>query len=248
MATYQTATTSHIEVNGISYAYRKLGKLQSHGVPLLMLHHFRAPMDFWDPLLINLFAQRRQVILFDNAGVGKSTGDIPDSILSMANHAYIFLDALKVSRIDVYGFSMGGMIAQQLALDHPEIIRKLVLTGTGPGKGPDGQPDILNFNAARALEIATKETSSFEDMYKLFFFPSDTSKAAAEKWWKRVQERSPQTSGEERSDMVQGTGMRSQGTALTKWSGGEGLISQRFLRYKCNILTLALRRSIPSVE
>jgi pimeloyl-ACP methyl ester carboxylesterase len=222
MTTHQTAKTSYVQVDDVKYAYRKLGKPNAAGIPLLILHHFRGTMDFWDPLFVNLFMERREVILFDNAGVGQSTGEIPDSISAMATHVYRFIQALKLPVIDLYGFSMGGLIAQQLVLEHPKLVRKLCLSGTGPGAGPSGAPHITNPNEAKVGELATTEVAGFEEMYPLFFYPTETSKVLAQAYWKRVGERSIETSGEERTKMVTGAGIMAQGTALGKWGGGEG--------------------------
>lgn len=224
-AQHQTAKTSYVKVNDVTYAYRKLGEPNEDGVPLLFLHHFRGTMDLWDPLLVNLLSAKRQIILFDNAGVGQSTGQIPDSIAPMANHVYRFLRAVEIPTVDIFGFSMGGMIAQQLALDHPEIVRKLILSGTGPGVGPNGGTNVPSPNSAAVGELATTANVEFDAMYTLFFYPTETSKAAARQWWKRSQERSSGTSGEERSYFVQGQGIMAQGAALAKWNEGEGKLT-----------------------
>lgn len=110
----QTAKTSYVEGNGVVYACRRLGKSNGE-VPLLMLHHFRGFMDFWDPPFISSLAAQREVILFDNAGCGKSTGEVPDSIKGMADHVAEFLARMKIFQLDVYGFSIRGYIAQQFA-------------------------------------------------------------------------------------------------------------------------------------
>jgi pimeloyl-ACP methyl ester carboxylesterase len=221
MTTPQTVKTLYVQPKDVKFAYRKLGK--AGGVPLLILPHFRASMDLWDPLFVSLLAAKREVILFDNAGIGQSSGNNPDSIKGMAENVVDFLHALKISQVDVYGFSMGGFIAQQLALDHPDLTHKIVLSGTGPGVGSE-DGNVATPNDAKVGELATLPAPDFEGMHTLFFYPSETSKAAAKKWWARINERSKDTSGEERTTFVQGTEIVAQGTALYKWNHGEGKI------------------------
>jgi pimeloyl-ACP methyl ester carboxylesterase len=223
MTTPQTVKTSYVKSKDVTYAYRKLGK-PNGALPLLLLHHFRAPMDIWDPLFVSSLAAQREIILFDNAGVGKSSGEVPDSIKGMTSHVVDFLAALNLSQIDVYGFSMGGFIAQQLALDHPSVVHKAVLSGTGPGVGSE-DPNIPSPNDARVGELATGEKPDLDAMTTLFFYPTESSRAAAAKYFDRIHERTKETSGEERSTFVSGAGLMAQVTALGKWKGGEGEIS-----------------------
>src|ERR1700680_3114194 len=97
--------------------------------------HFTGTMDHWDPAVTDGFAQDRGVILFDNAGVSSSSGDVPTSVEEMAQHAAAFIDALGIKKVDALGFSIGGTVAQQLTIDRPELVRILILVGTGPGGG-----------------------------------------------------------------------------------------------------------------
>ena len=83
------------------------------------------------------FAREREVILFDNAGVGRSTGKVPTTVAGMASHALDFLDGLRLERCDVLGFSLGGMVAQQMARDRPSIFRRMIIAGTAPRGGED---------------------------------------------------------------------------------------------------------------
>ena len=137
--TYQhvTAPTQFAEANGIRFAYRRFG--QEGGTPLLFMQHFRGGMDHWDPAVTDGFAKNRPVILFDNAGVASSSGETPDTIDAMAEHAADFIAALGLSQIDLLGFSIGGYIAQTLTIRHPELIRRLILAGTGPRAGEPPQ-------------------------------------------------------------------------------------------------------------
>ncbi len=128
-----TVPTQFVEANGICFAYRRFGK--KAGVPLLFFMHFTGTMDHWDPALTDGFAQDREVILFNNAGISSSSGEVPTSIEEMAQHAAAFIDALGVKNLDALGFSLGGLIAQQFTIDRPDLVRKLILVGTGPRSG-----------------------------------------------------------------------------------------------------------------
>jgi len=139
-----TAATRFLEVGQQRYAYRRFGDGPGH--PLLFLQHFTGTLDNWDPAVTDPLARGRELILFENAGVGRSTGSVPTTIAGMAQHAFAFLDALKLGRCDVLGFSLGGMIAQQMALDRPTVFRRMVLVGTAPRGGEDimhlGKPSL----------------------------------------------------------------------------------------------------------
>jgi hypothetical protein len=132
-----TAPTQFVEANGIRFAYRRFGL--EGGTPLLFMQHFRGGMDHWDPAVADGFAENRPVILFDNAGVASSSGDTPETIDAMAEHSADFVGALGLSQIDLLGFSIGGFIAQTLTIRHPELIRRLILAGTGPRAGEPPQ-------------------------------------------------------------------------------------------------------------
>src|SRR5215469_17588314 len=131
--THETVPTRFVENGGIHYAYRRFG--QPGGPPLLFLGYINSNMDGWDPAVTNSLAADHEVILFDNAGVGASGGETPETVLEMTRHCTAFCAALGLKEIHVVGFSLGGMIAQQLALDHPHLIRRLILLGTGPRGG-----------------------------------------------------------------------------------------------------------------
>jgi pimeloyl-ACP methyl ester carboxylesterase len=137
--THQTAPTQFVEANGIRFAYRRFGK--SGGVPLVLNQHFTGTMDHWDPAVTNGFAKDREVILFNNAGVSSSSGEVPTSIEEMAANAIAFIRALELSKIDVLGFSMGGFVAQEIASHASSLVRKLILVGTGP-RGGEGMASL----------------------------------------------------------------------------------------------------------
>jgi pimeloyl-ACP methyl ester carboxylesterase len=131
--THQTAPTQYVEANGIRFAYRRFGT--PHGVPLVMNIHFTGTMDHWDPVVTDGLAQGREVILFNNAGISSSSGTVPESIEDMAANAADFIGALGLEQVDVLGFSMGGLVAQELASTKPRLVRRLILVGTGPRSG-----------------------------------------------------------------------------------------------------------------
>jgi pimeloyl-ACP methyl ester carboxylesterase len=148
LQTHETAPTRFIEANGIRYAYRSFGK--ESGVPLVFLQHFRGTMDDWDPAVVNGLAKDRPVVLFDNAGIARSGGETPDTIAEMARDALAVIEALGLRQIDLLGFSIGGFVAQQVALDRPDLVRRVILVGTGPqgGEGMDRFPPAVQADAA----------------------------------------------------------------------------------------------------
>ncbi|KIX96685.1 uncharacterized protein Z520_07404 [Fonsecaea multimorphosa CBS 102226] len=144
MATQETAKTLFLTAEGVQYAYRIIGNSSNSSPPLLLLNHIRGTIDTWDPYVIDNFtALGRQVITYDYSGVGHSSGPIGSTIKAFALNLLVFLQgmlpSLNATQVDVLGFSMGGYVAQQLCLDAPDVVRKLVLSGTGPSLGPDLQ-------------------------------------------------------------------------------------------------------------
>src|SRR6202035_636766 len=131
--THQTAPTQFVEANGIRFAYRRFGK--SDGVPLVLNQHFTGTMDHWDPAVTDRLAIEREVILFNNAGVSSSSGEVPTSVEPMAANAVSFIKALGLPKVDVLGFSIGGFVAQGITLQAPDLVRRLVLVGTCPRSG-----------------------------------------------------------------------------------------------------------------
>ena len=123
--THITAPTRFVEGNGVRFAYRRFGR--ESGIPLLFFQHFRGGMDHWDPAVTDGFAKDRPVVLFDNAGVAGTSGDTPNSIEAMADHAAAFVSALGLSQVDVLGFSIGGYISQTLALRHRTLVRRMTI-------------------------------------------------------------------------------------------------------------------------
>ena len=167
--THQTAPTHFVEANGIRFAYRRFGKPQ--GVPIVLNQHFRGTMDYWDPAVTDGLAQNREVILFDNAGIASTSGEAPVSIPQMGANAIAFIRALGLSKVDVLGFSIGGMVAQEIALQAPELVRKLILVGTGP-RGAD-------MSASKSAEIFAATYDPPEHLWlAVHFSPSAVSRTA----------------------------------------------------------------------
>jgi pimeloyl-ACP methyl ester carboxylesterase len=175
---HETVPTEFVENGGIRYAYRRFGEQATR--PLLCLGYYNSNMDAWDPVVANGLAANREVILFDNAGVGASGGDTPPTVASMARHVFAFCEALDIKTADVMGFSLGGMIAQQLALDNPTFIRRLILLATGP-RGGEG----MTFTELSPEEQA--DPVAF--LLGAFFSPSEASQAAGRAYIRRLESR-----------------------------------------------------------
>lgn len=174
-AALETAQTLYIEGQGIRFAYRRLGP--ATGTPLVLLQHFSGNMDAWDPAVVNALATDRPVIVFDNAGVGRSTGQTPDNIAAMARDAVAFINLLGFSEVDLLGYSLGGCIAQQIAAEHGRLVRKLILVGTAP-KG--GEEHLLE-----VLQQAFSQTDAPDPRLPLFFTPSSASQSSGLAFLKR---------------------------------------------------------------
>jgi pimeloyl-ACP methyl ester carboxylesterase len=184
MKTYTAITvpTQFVEANGIRFAYRRWGK--PGGIPLVFNQHFTGNLDNWDPAVLDGLTPEREVILFNNAGIASSTGEVPSTFAGMARNAEAFIDALGLKQIDLLGFSIGGMVAQQIVIDRPELIRKLILIGTAP----------RNMDAGNGEGHITPETASIfgaaynppENLWlNVFFTDSEASQSAGRAFLKR---------------------------------------------------------------
>jgi pimeloyl-ACP methyl ester carboxylesterase len=179
-----TVPTQILQVKDHSYAHRRFGN--GSGRPLLLLQHFTGTLDNWDPAVTDRLAARREVILFDNAGVGRSTGRVPETIAGMAGHAMAFLDGLGIGTCDVLGFSLGGMVAIQMVQDRPAIFRRLILVGTAPRGGED----IMHLDKpSLAKHLQDPTNRGYDVLKKIFFTPSPASQAAGEAFIRRLSER-----------------------------------------------------------
>ncbi len=204
--THQTAPTQFVEANGIRFAYRRFGK--SGGVPLVLNQHFTGTMDHWDPAVTNGFAKDREVILFNNAGVSSSSGEVPTSVEGMAANAIAFIRALELSRIDVLGFSIGGFVAQEIAGHASSLVRKLILVGTGP-RGGEGMASLTP--EAQQIFGATYEEPDHLWL-AVHFTKSQASQAAGRDFLKRFRLRK-----ENRDPEVNEKVALAQLEALGKW-------------------------------
>jgi pimeloyl-ACP methyl ester carboxylesterase len=167
--------------NGVRYAYRRFGEPSTDAPPLLLLQHFRGNLDNWDPALVDALARSREVILFDNAGVGGSTGSTPRTVTAMAHDALRFVEALELDHIDLLGFSLGGFVAQEMVLIRPRLVRRLVLAGTGPQGGEE-----MHGFADDVYVSATRDEPGGEDLLALFFERSETSMVAGWEFVERI--------------------------------------------------------------
>jgi pimeloyl-ACP methyl ester carboxylesterase len=217
-----TAPTQFLQIGEQRYAYRRFGSGSAH--PILLLQHFTGTLDNWDPAVTDSLASSREVILFDNAGVGRSTGQVPVTIAGMASHAFAFLDHLGVTTGDVLGFSLGGMIAQQMAQDRPSIFRRMILVGTAPRGGED----IMHLEKPTlARHLADPSLRGYAVLQKLFFAPSESSQAAGAAFVQRLSQR------KEDRDPVSGPEVAAaQLAAFRDWErfGGERFAELRRIR------------------
>lgn len=180
---WQTTPTQTLDARGISFAYRELGP--RGGVPLVFLHHFTAVLDDWDPRVIDGIAAHRHVITFDNRGVGATAGKVPHTIAAMAADATAFIRALGHEHVDLIGFSLGGGVAQEITLTHPELVRRLILTGTGirGGGGLTKMPLIVGGAYSKAA------LTRVDPRHFLFFNRNEVGKRAATEYIARLHER-----------------------------------------------------------
>lgn len=178
------APTQFVQANGETYAYRRFGA--GRGLPLLFLQHFMGTLDNWDPAVTGPLAAGREVILFENAGVGRSSGSAPRMISGMAAHALAFLDGLGITTCDVLGFSLGGMVAQQMVMDRPSVFRRMILVGTAPRGGED----IMHLEKPELAEhLNNPKLQGYGVLQKIFFAPTASSQAAGAGFIQRLMQR-----------------------------------------------------------
>jgi pimeloyl-ACP methyl ester carboxylesterase len=184
-ASNTTAQTQFLQAANQTYAYRRFGS--GPGRPLLCLQHFTGTLDNWDPAVTDPLASGREVILFDSAGVGRSTGTVPDTVGGMGTHALAFLDALGLDNCDVLGFSLGGMVAQEMVRSRPSIFRRMILAGTAPRGGED----IMHLEKpSLARHLGDPTLKGYAVLQKLFFAPTSSSQAAGAAFIERLAQRS----------------------------------------------------------
>jgi pimeloyl-ACP methyl ester carboxylesterase len=188
--THQTAPTQFVEANGIRFAYRRFGN--PGGLPLVFNQHFKGTMDNWDPAVTDGLAREREIILFNNAGVSSSSGEVPTSCEGIGANAIAFIKALGLTKVDVLGFSIGGYIAQEITLQAPDLVRRLVLVGTGP-RGGEGMGSLTP-EAQEIFGATYREPDQFR--LRAYFTPSKASQVAGreflERFWLRSRDRDPE--------------------------------------------------------
>jgi len=183
-ASNTTAPTQFLQVKGHSFAYRRFG--HGSGLPLLFLQHFTGTLDNWDPAVTDPFASAREVILFDNAGVGRSSGEVPATVAAMARHPMAFLEGLGIETCDVVGYSLGGMVALQMVQDRPSVFRRMILVGTAPRGGED----IMHLEKpSLAKRIQDPTNRGYDVLKKIFFTSSAASQGAGEAFIRRLSQR-----------------------------------------------------------
>ncbi|MDP9183854.1 MAG: alpha/beta hydrolase [Actinomycetota bacterium] len=182
-STWKTTPTRTVNVGGVPFAYRDLGARD--GVPVVFLHHLMATLDDWDPRVIDGIAAQHRVIAFDNRGVGATGGKVPRTIEEMGSDAIAFIRALGLDEVDLLGFSLGGGVAQMVALQEPSLVRRMILAGTGP-RGGGGIDEITKV----AVLAYTKAALTLSDPRNFLFFPrTPAGKAAAKEYFPRLKER-----------------------------------------------------------
>ena len=167
------APTRYVDAAGVRYAYRRFGNEKGKR-PLLCLQHFTGTLDNWDPAIVDVLARDREIILFDNAGVGRSGGQVPTSIAHMAQHVLHFVDALSIDRLHILGFSLGGFLAQDIAIARPELVERMILSGTAP-EGGEG----AGMDRPELLAIYTDGEMPMSEKLKRLFFPATPAGQAA---------------------------------------------------------------------
>ncbi len=183
-AKWKDASTHTIDVGGVAFAYRELGV--ESGVPLVLLHHLMAVLDDWDPRVIDGIAIHRRVIAFDNRGVGASGGSVPHTIEEMGRDAIAFIRTLGFDKVDLLGFSMGGGVAQAVALQAPDLVRRIILAGTGP-RGGGGIDKVTKV----AVLAYIKAALTWSDPRNFLFFPrTPEGKRAASDYFAALKTRS----------------------------------------------------------
>jgi pimeloyl-ACP methyl ester carboxylesterase len=202
-----TTRNRSVEVDGDSFVYRRFGNTRTDAPPLVCLQHFRGNLDNWDPALVDRLAQDREVVLLANRGVGASTGVVPDNVTDMTRDVLHFVDALRLKQIDVLGFSLGGYIAQELALLRPRLVRRIVLAGTAP----QGAPHIHRWTDD-VYALATPDVPGPDRFINLFFSGSEESRARGMEYLKRVAAR--QIDRDEPTDLAT---RDAQLAAITRW-------------------------------
>lgn len=214
-----TAPTEFVETTLERYAYRRFGA--GAAPPLVCLQHFTGTLDNWDPAVTDHLALGREMILFENAGVGRSTGEVPDTVPGMARHLLAFIDKLGLKEVDLLGYSLGGMIAQVVALERPSLVRRMLLVGTAP----EGGEDVMHLEKPELKRILEDPNlTGPEKLVQLFFTRSESSQAAGRAFVSRISTRT-----EDREPLPGPKVAGAQIAAFRAWERVEG---ERFAKVK----------------
>lgn len=207
---HRDTPTQWIDVGGTRFGYRRLGP--GAAVPVVFLNHLSAVLDNWDPRVVDGIAASRDVIVFNNRGVGSSEGRTPRSVEEMATDAIAFIRALGLSQVDLLGFSLGGFVSQVIARRAPDLVRRIVLAGTGPAGGAG----IDEVTPVTILDMIRGGLTRRDPKYYLFFTSTANGRAAARSFLQRIQERT-----EDRDVPVSITAFRNQLAAIRRWGEQE---------------------------
>ena len=205
--TYQSVKTAAIDVNGTKFFYRKLGE-HNKGVPVIFLNHLAATLDNCDPRIMDGLAAHHQVIAFDNRGVGATKGNTPVTIAEMAKDARAFIHALGFEKVDLFGFSLGGFIAQEILLQEPQVVRKAIITGSGPAGGNG----ITNVTRITWIDILRGFLTFKDAKTYLFFNTNENGKKSAKAFLNRLKERKA-----DRDEKMSISSMQKQLKAIHAW-------------------------------
>lgn len=203
---WRNATTKGVDVGGTKLVYRQLGP--DAGVPVIFLNHLAAELDRWDPRVVDGIATRRRVIAFDNRGIGASEGKTPTSVEAMARDAVAFIQALGSAQVDLLGFSLGGFISQVIAQEEPQLVRKIILAGTGPAGGTG----IDKVTSVTIRDMVKGALTFRHPEYYLFFTETSNGRNAAREFLARLKERT-----ENRDKPVSIAGFIAQLKAIHAW-------------------------------
>jgi len=237
VASTTTAPTQFMKAGTERYAYRRFGSTSDR--PLLCLQHFTGTLDNWDPAVTDALAAKQEVILFENAGLGRSSGTVPQTMSGMAAHALAFLDALGVKTCDVLGFSLGGMVAQQMALERPSLFRKMILVGTAPRGGED----IMHLDKPSiAKHLADPTLKDYQVLQKIFFAPTPSSQEAGAAFIERLMRRP-----EDREPVSGPAVAQAQMAAFREWenSTGERFADLKKIRHPTLVVNGVFDEMIP---
>jgi pimeloyl-ACP methyl ester carboxylesterase len=204
--THHTAPTQFVDVNGIQIAYRRFGK--TGNLPLVFFQHFTGTLDNWDPAVTDPLSEEREIIIFDNRGIAGSGGEPPHTIAEIAKDAEAFIDSLGLSKVDLFGFSMGSFAAQQVAVDRPELVNRIILVGSGP-RGGEGLETFL----PEVWALFDKQYNQPDELLlDTFFAPTETSQAAGWQFLERIRARK-----EDRDIAISDKVVPAQLAAISEW-------------------------------